>query len=1090
MAILTEDTCSHCGEKGMTQEGNELRCNSCGYRTAIFMNEDEQWLEDYNKTLVWDDTLFDDLPAVVGHEYFRLKWMFDHHKVYAAIVELKDVYECAMKFAVLCAAAEIRDPSLTAMLLPGNLSVGTWELILRKLCQVKNRVYVIKGVSEPLRAIIDDLDDLVNSGEIFGSGNRFSTWRNEFLGHGALGFSAGEKYKNSLKKMAQGLAKHFSGCREHYKKLTVLVDGKPMKYSDLIDFATLPDASKMSVSINGREVEIDPFMLLKEKGVYFFDDYKGQYDKAFALNYVIADKCRYYAPYFTTVYDSMKQQVEEYAERGRLDANYIEEKLAHDMNRLNEAYHFIEPKYITDWLTGSLYEKLDGKINDSFLDKGVLHLMMERGMGKTSFAYALDSQYDDSGHIKLRDTVVRVFYCSRVQLRSVQVFADGIHNELRRGIESLGDKSKHDKTKETEEDKKAFFPILDANASDKAANMVEFLRKFQEIHTGLNHGSRLLLVLDGLDEVPQECAEIFDFIPEGHMLADGCYILLTSRNPETEQFSPAIEGRILSLSADRTLSVQRGYEDNRTVMRQFIERMTKSMDEEHRIDITSPQADRLIDLADNTFLHLTMYLQLVRSGIKAETMESLPAERLLRFYLERLRCVYGDKTYADALKVLAVVLTAGEPLTLPEIAALSGRGKPDLMLLAYMKDFSPLFRCLHNSELRSGNTYTVSSESYATFVRDSLPDVYNEMVARYTDMLLEFDAKKHIDKNEDCLVPDELSHIAAHIGEYVNGPDFTLLKKIDDVDIALQRITDRYILERRIKMCRFIESRAAYLESIGQYTFRLRSLIGMGIFFSTMCLHEEALAVRTTLVETEKKYIEAGYTDDFNDLATAYMQRGATYYDKGQYQEALIDYNECISIMEKLHKEEELYDFNELATAYMNRGNTYCRKGEYTEALSDFDACIGIRKKLCKEGNLYDINDLATVCMNRGATYSMIGKYLEALSDFDVCISIRENLQYDGKLNDLKDLATAYINRGSTYCQIGEYSKSMSDYCECISIMRKLRDEGNLYDLNDLATAYMNRGITYNNIGKHTEALRDYAACICIREKLRDDGKL
>ena len=84
-------------------------------------------------------------------------------------------------------------------------------------------------------------------------------------------------------------------------------------------------------------------------------------------------------------------------------------------------------------------------------------------------------------------------------------------------------------------------------------------------------------------------------------------------------------------------------------------------------------------------------------------------------------------------------------------------------------------------------------------VRDSLPDVYNEMVARYTDMLLEFDAKKHIDKNEDCLVPDELSHIAAHIGEYVNWPDFTLLKKIDNVDIALQRITDRYILERRIK---------------------------------------------------------------------------------------------------------------------------------------------------------------------------------------------------------------------------------------------------------------------------------------------------
>ncbi|MBQ9901258.1 MAG: hypothetical protein IJM51_02565 [Clostridia bacterium] len=556
MAIYVNDICPKCGQTGLVQISNELRCSKCGYTVGIFDTEDSLWLKEYNASVKWDNSLFDDLPAVIGHEYFRLKWMLERGKVYATIMQMKDVYEVTMKFAVLCAAAEVRQPTLTAQLVRGNLSVGTWEQILGDLCKVKNRAYVYEGVSEFLRTVMSSFKTLIDNAGIFGSGRHFSTWRNEFLGHGALGFSAGEKYKTSLPKMAEGLAKHFAQCREQYKTIAILLDGQPMSYKAVQNHRTIGEGA-LAVSVGGKVIAIDPFMLRKNDGIYFFDDYKNH---AFALNYINANKCGYHAPYLSGIYERMKHEISEDAAHSDLTADFTKEQLEHEFNRLNEAYHFVKPQYITDWLTGCLYDQTGGRINEKCLGKGVLHLMMERGMGKTSYAYALDTQYGGDGHIDLSNTVVRVFYCSRIQLRSVQEFADGIRNELRRGAEAHNGKD---------------FPVLvyekNAASTTNARHMAKFLNEFRHIHADeLQNGRRLLLVLDGLDEIPQDCAEIFDFIPDGGMLAEDCYLLLTSRNPQTEQLAPAVAQRIGQVQPDSRLSVVRGSEENRAVLRQYI----------------------------------------------------------------------------------------------------------------------------------------------------------------------------------------------------------------------------------------------------------------------------------------------------------------------------------------------------------------------------------------------------------------------------------------------------------------------------------------------------------------------------------------
>jgi len=68
--------------------------------------------------------------------------------------------------------------------------------------------------------------------------------------------------------------------------------------------------------------------------------------------------------------------------------------------------------------------------------------------------------------------------------------------------------------------------------------------------------------------------------------------------------------------------------------------------------------------------------------------------------------------------------------------------------------------------------------------------------------------------------------------------------------------------------------------------------------------------------------------------AQAYNNRGLAYFEKGQYDLAIADYSEAITIDSKN------------AAAYYNRGDTYLLKGQYDEAIADFSKVIEINPKL------------------------------------------------------------------------------------------------------------------------------------------------
>ena len=115
------------------------------------------------------------------------------------------------------------------------------------------------------------------------------------------------------------------------------------------------------------------------------------------------------------------------------------------------------------------------------------------------------------------------------------------------------------------------------------------------------------------------------------------------------------------------------------------------------------------------------------------------------------------------------------------------------------------------------------------------------------------------------------------------------------------------------------------------------------------------------------------------NLAIAYYSRGLAYYDKGDDDRAIADYNEAIRLDPKS------------AYAYSNRGLAYDHKGDLDRAIADYNEAIRLDPKY------------ALAYFNRGNAYYQKGDDDRAIADYN------EAIRLDPKY------AFAYNNRGTAY---------------------------------------------------------------------------
>ncbi len=261
----------------------------------------------------------------------------------------------------------------------------------------------------------------------------------------------------------------------------------------------------------------------------------------------------------------------------------------------------------------------------------------------------------------------------------------------------------------------------------------------------------------------------------------------------------------------------------------------------------------------------------------------------------------------------------------------------------------------------------------------------------------------------------------------------------------------------------------------------LVSLLAISVFACTSALRPSEEGVPTKVQDAPSAYSKNEAPTKVQDPANAYFQSGVDYLNKGEYDQAIEEFNKVLKINPRnaeayyyrgnarlfsAQEEEDIFGpFEDLfilfglpslydqaiedytksleinpknADAFLNRGNAYYDKGKYDQAMADYNKVLEVNPRnadaLVGRGNIY---------------YSKI-QYDQAISDYTKAIEIYPKY------------TEASYNRGLAYHAKGQYDQAISDYAKALEV-----DPG-------YADAYLSRGDAYKIKGMYDEAISDY----------------
>ncbi len=169
--------------------------------------------------------------------------------------------------------------------------------------------------------------------------------------------------------------------------------------------------------------------------------------------------------------------------------------------------------------------------------------------------------------------------------------------------------------------------------------------------------------------------------------------------------------------------------------------------------------------------------------------------------------------------------------------------------------------------------------------------------------------------------------------------------------------------------------------------------------------------------------------------ALDWFHRGNTWYEKGDPDRAIADYNRAIEINPNM------------ADVYNNRGLAWDIKGDYDRAIADYTKAIETNPRYSDPYN------------NRGLIWDIKGEPDRAMADYTKALEIYPYF------------ATAYYNRGNVWYMRGDYDRAIADYDKALEIKP------------NFSTAYNNRGDAWGKKGDYAQAIADYDRALAINPR-------
>ena len=686
------------------------------------------------------------IPSILKKEYQLLQQSVQNDDICGALFRLKDIYEICIKLPSILSIitisarmerdrAFVRMPEtqlkkeqedfLTGREVPESdseqqekfryilshmvkepLSIGSWRQITSSIVENAGIFALDKDLKEILERTLLLFQVKPRKVREQGRYEDVGNWRNKTIGHGTL-FINTEAYWEQVYDLVHGLFLYFGGngntpLKEFYGRISIEKES---------------DGSSV-LKVREQTYPISEYIYSFEEKDYFFDSYYSRQKYAEITNYLDAPRRLKNNPYYENVYSMLEERKKSRRRKKERQITKSSDREAYAC--LNRAPDYEKPEFVLDEIRTFMEEH----------DRGVLHIQMERGMGKSTLAHELDGRYQRGILQEDLKAVVRVYHIRDMQFREENPARD-FFTALSSNLSSFAGGQLEMDNEDYYIDGKDIRQQMEHGGDDAPAAFCQYLELFRERyeeeltdHEGTEEKLKLVYILDGIDELGSNAGSVLDAIPDPVFLnalpeENHIYLILLSRIQDEEDLQGTAKEwiREAEKKAGRIVRFDGGNECYLALLKKYLQKNYKKLSDE--------QANDIIEKAQRKFLYIRPYLARGDSVLKADT--KITAYDVAANYMEKLQKRYCG-TSLHTLQLISAAIAVFGSATLREICELVLFTGISYDVVGVLNDILPL---LTVKRAAGENRYEFANEAYGQYIFESLSEAAEEAVCRY-----------------------------------------------------------------------------------------------------------------------------------------------------------------------------------------------------------------------------------------------------------------------------------------------------------------------------------------------------------------------
>lgn len=634
-------------------------------------------------------------PSVIAHEYSRVKELLDSQD-YGAMMELKDTAESIVKLYTIIGMCSIlekgtkteKDCRFLTEMTTIKLSFGHWAAAARDLID-KHLVN-----EDSIIDIIEGFYDFVDSG----NRDNIVSWRNRCIGHGALGYAGTEQFKNDFVPAINNISSFLEDNIESIRAISLRTEeGTILRGINAADSVVTSSKSVYAV-FEGKSISLYPFLTICDGKIFFYDWFLEDDNQSSRLNYYWNDSIK------SKLEDEITAKIAEIHNEYYISSNYHAlEKGNSTFSKADSSYlieleellrekisvkNTLKAKFFETWLNDKIEKKTSREPNHLFL------LTAPAAYGKTTCVKQFCLRKKP---LKIQNTTVRLIHLNDSYNSRTEFILQDVELALTHDADGKALLKSNSEL------------VIDRKAVNPAEEFAAYLSRVKKALSSLGIcNDRLLLIIDGIDELTEDAKSFLDYINCEKYLAEDIFILMTSRN----------RGNGILV---KTEAIYDAEDDFKILMSEYLRKELPNCSQEYRDSILN------MDGINFAFIHLLVTIFDDSDYLKADSVEMRHVGIVIK-YMKKLEMLYGTKYLKDFLSILYLLAYSDVPLSISDLRMLTMNSISEFAIVGILNDMAGIITCDHSTENKYSMIHKYMKSVFVGYFRIALKEDFDDSV--------------------------------------------------------------------------------------------------------------------------------------------------------------------------------------------------------------------------------------------------------------------------------------------------------------------------------------------------------------------------